>query len=147
MQGIGVPLIPGNYLLSMSIANQDLKKIGTQYFEFSLPIATSFTDSLETTPLFFIKKIENIDTPETKPFTQKGYFTYSILKIEPNFESVFSSGDFLEFLFYVFGAQPKENGKFDFEKSLRWLHPKNQNCELDCTLAFFFKFKSYVSFK
>jgi len=112
---IGVPLLPGNYLLSMSIATQDLKKIGTQYFEFSLPIATSFTDSLETTPIFFIKKIENIDTPETKPFAQKGYFTYSILKIEPNFESVFSSGDFLELLFYIFGAQPKENGKFDFE--------------------------------
>ena len=112
---IGVPLLPGNYLVSMCLATPDLKKFGTQYYEFSLPTAASVTENLETTPIFFVKKIENLDTPEREPLAHKGFFTYSILKVEPNFEKVFSSGEYLELLIYIFGAQPNENNKYNLE--------------------------------
>jgi hypothetical protein len=42
----GYPLPPGNYLLSMAITSRDFLRIGTQYFEFSLPDPLSYTDTL-----------------------------------------------------------------------------------------------------
>ena len=111
----GYLLAPGNYLLSMAICSQKLEKIGTQYFELSLPDTASLTDELETTPLFFVKHQEYMDSPEKRPTAHKGFFTYSILKIEANFENIFSPEDNLELLFYVFGAQSKEDGQFDIE--------------------------------
>jgi hypothetical protein len=111
----GYLLAPGNYLLSMAISSQDLEKIGTQYLELSLPDPSSLPGRLETTPLFFVKHQEYMDSPEKRPTAHKDLFTYSILKIEPNFEKVFSSGDNLELLFFVFGAQSTEDGQFDIE--------------------------------
>jgi hypothetical protein len=52
------PLPAGKYLLAMALTSPDLKKIGTQYFEFTLPDPVSFTDRLETTPIFSSKNIE-----------------------------------------------------------------------------------------
>lgn len=111
----GYPLPPGNYILSMAITSQNLEKIGTQYFEFFLPDATSFTDSLETTPIFFVKNIKGMDAPEMRPEVHKDFFTWSILQIETNIERIFSSGDSFELLFFIFGAQPLENGKYNIE--------------------------------
>ncbi|GAH32381.1 unnamed protein product, partial [marine sediment metagenome] len=101
-------LPPGDYLLSMAIASQKLEKIGTQYFEFSLPNEVSFTDSLDTTPLFFLKRMRQLDTPELKASLHRGVFTYIIFQIEPNVEKIFSSGDSLDVFYFVFGSQPDE---------------------------------------
>lgn len=111
----GYLLAPGNYFLSMAICSQKLEKIGTQYYELSLPDTASLTERLETTPFFFVKRQEYMDSPEKRPTVHKGLFIYSILKIEPNFENIFSPEDNLELLFYVFGAQSAENGQFDIE--------------------------------
>ncbi len=102
----GYPLPPGNYLLSMAIASQNLEKIGTQYFEFTLPSAASFTEGLETTPIFFNKKINQMSAPESTTNIHKGFFTYSILQIEPNLDRVFSKGDNLDIFFFIYGTQP-----------------------------------------
>ncbi len=111
----GYPLAPGNYLLSMAVCSQKLEKIGTQYLELSLPDMSSLGDKLETTPFFFVRTQEFMDSPEKRPTAHKGLFTYSILKIEPHFENIFSSGDNLELLYYIFGAQPAEDGTFSIE--------------------------------
>lgn len=111
----GYPLLPGDYLLSMAIASENLEKIGTQYFEFSLPNPSSFTNSLETTPIFFIKSMKRMASAELKTKVHKGFFTYSVLQIEANVERIFSPGDNFELLFYIFGAQPLENGKYNIE--------------------------------
>ncbi len=113
----GYPIPPGNYLLAMAIASQKLEKIGTQYYEFSLLNAATLTDKVETTPLFFLKNFERMDAPETRPIAHKGFFTYSVLRLEPNVDAVFSPGDNLELLFYVFGAQPNQAGNFVIEVS------------------------------
>jgi len=108
-------LPPGNYLLSMAIASAKLEKIGTQYFEFSLPNEAAFTDRLESTPIFLLKKIEQLEAPEMRASLHKGFFTYIIFQIEPNLEKIVSPGDNLEVFFFVFGAQPDESSKYNLE--------------------------------
>ncbi len=109
------PFPPGNYILSMAIASQDLGKVGTQYFEFSLPDPLSSPDGLDTTPIFFVKNIKRMASPESRAEVHKDFFTYSVLQIEANVERIFSPTDNFEVFFYIFGAQPSETGKHDIE--------------------------------
>jgi hypothetical protein len=109
------PFPPGNYILSMAIASQNLEKIGTQYFEFSLPDPLSSLHGLDTTPIFFVKNIKRMSAPESRVEVHKDFFTYSVLQIEANVERIFSPTDNFEVFFYVFGAQPSETGKHNIE--------------------------------
>jgi hypothetical protein len=111
----GYPLPPGNYLLSMAITSQDFQTIGVQYYEFSLPDPFSFTETLETTPIFFAKSLKQVATPETVADIHKGFFAYSILQIEPNLERVFSPQNNLDIFFYVFGSQANAQGQTDID--------------------------------
>ena len=111
----GYLLTPGNYLLSMAVCSQKLEKIGTQYYEFSLPEIAALTDTLITTPIFLVKAQKYLESPERRPTAHKGSFVYSIVNIEPNVEKVFSSEDNLGLFFYIFGAQQDEAGKFSIE--------------------------------
>jgi len=111
----GYPFPPGRYLASIAIASEDLEKIGTQYLELSLPDVAAMTDRLETTPLFFYKNMEEMSSPETMVTVHKGFFTYSILKFEPNLEGAHSCGDTMEVFFYIYGAQPVEGQNFNIE--------------------------------
>ena len=115
---------PGNYILSMAIASQDLKKIGTQYFEFSLPDPLSSTGGLDTTPILFIKDIKRMPSPESRTEVHKDFFTFSTLQIEPNVERIFSPTDNFEVFFYVLGAQPSETGKYDIDVGFEVLKGK-----------------------
>ncbi len=111
----GYPLPPGNYLLSMAITSRDFLKIGTQYFEFSLPDPLSFTDTLETTTIFFAEKLTQVSAPETVVEIHKGFFAYSILQIEPNLERVFSPDENLDIFFFIFGSQANAQEQSDIE--------------------------------
>jgi len=111
----GCPLPPGDYLLSMAVSSQNLEKIGTQYQELSLPNALSFSGELDTTPLFFASNIDTMSAVEPHAEIHKDFFTYSILRIEPNLDKIFSPTDHMELFFYILGAKPNEQGKFDIE--------------------------------
>ena len=110
---IGCTLPPGKYLLSMAITSKDLKTIGTQHTEFDTPAA--MTEELVTSPVFFVQALEQIAAPETMVEIHKGYFTYSILKINPNLAKEFTSGDNLDIFFNIFGAQKNAAGTNDLE--------------------------------
>ena len=111
----GYPFPPGHYLASIAIASKNLEKIGTQYLKLSLPDTAAITDRIETTSLFFYKKLEEMPAPETRVAVHKGFFTYSILKFEPNPEKTFSSGDRMEVFFFIYGAQPVEGQNYNIE--------------------------------
>lgn len=111
----GYPLPPGNYLLSVAITSQDFKSIGTQYYEFSLPDPFSYTDTLETTPIFFVRNIKQVAAPETVADIHKGFFAYSILQIEPNLEKAISPQENLDIFFYIFGSQADAQEQTDIE--------------------------------
>ena len=126
----GYPFPPGHYLVSIAITSKDLKKIGTQYLELSLPDAAAMTDKLETTSLFFYKNVEEMSSPETMVTVHKGFFTYSYLKFGPNLEGAYPSGGTIEVFFFIYGAQPEEAQNFNIEinyevlkgedRELRW---------------------------
>lgn len=111
----GYPLPSGHYLLALAITTMDLQKIGTAYYEFTLPDASTFTKALETTPVFFLKSYEQTEGPETHTVFHKGFFTYSILKIVPNLDRIFAVGDNLDLFFYIIGAQPNEQKQYNIE--------------------------------
>jgi hypothetical protein len=111
----GYPLPPGNYLLSMAITSRDFLKIGTQYFEFSLPDPLSYTDTLETTPIFFAKKLTQVAGPETVVEIHKDFFAYSILQIEANLERIFSPNENLDIFFFIFGSQANPQAGSDID--------------------------------
>jgi len=115
MYTTGYPLPPGNYLLSMAITSTDFLRIGTQYFEFSLPDPLSYTDILETTPIFFAKKLTQVAGPETVVEIHKGFFAYSILQIEPNLEHIFSPNENLDIFFFIFGSQADAQSQSDID--------------------------------
>jgi hypothetical protein len=111
----GYPLPPGNYLLSMAVTSFELKKIGTKYFEFSLPDAASITESIETTPCFFVKELNRMASPETTVKIHKNFFTYSLLEITPYIDNILPQGKDLDIFFFILGAKPSEDGKFNIE--------------------------------
>jgi hypothetical protein len=112
---IGYPLAPGEYLLSAALTSPDLKKIGICYYQFSLPDASTFTSTLETTPIFFVKEMKQVEAAETRTIIHKGFFTYSVLQVTPNLGNVFTAGDNLDIFYYIFGTQPNEQKKYDIE--------------------------------
>lgn len=109
----GYPLPMGKYLLAISIASKDLQRIGVQYFEFSTPVAQDMENEMLTTPVFFVKNLTQMASPETTTELHQDYFTYSVLQVTPNLEKIFKAGENLDILFFVFGAQPNESQQYD----------------------------------
>jgi len=114
---VGYPLLPGTYLLAIALTSQDLKKIGLQYYDFSLPDPKSFTKELETTPIFLLKELKNTQVVENRTELHKGLFVYSVAQITPNIDNVIAVGDPLDVFYVIFGAQPNEQNKYKIEVS------------------------------
>ena len=112
---IGDPLPPGDYLLALAFASTDLSEIGTSYIEFSLPKFSSYKNKLETTPVFFVKSLQRISSPETEVKVHKNYFFYSVLKIVPKVENIFHQGETPDIFYFIYGARPNQERKFDIE--------------------------------
>lgn len=114
----GYPLPPGRYTLGLALATQNLDKIGTQYYSFTLPDAASYTEELDTTPIFFARDIKRMTAPETRAEIHKGFFTYSVLQVIPNLDNTFNPGDNLDIFLFVFGLEPNpETQRYDIDVS------------------------------
>lgn len=111
---IGYPLPAGDYVLAMAISSPDYSKVGTQYYEFSLPSAAAFTE-IDITPAFFVNKMNQMSAVEMQTEVHKGFFTYSLYQMDPNVDNTFSPGDNLDIFFYIFGIQANAEGKYDIE--------------------------------
>ncbi len=112
---VGYPLMPGEYLASIAVCSQDLKKIGVQYIDFKLPDPKSFTSTIDTTPIFFMKEYKQVQAPEQKPELHKGFFAYSVIQVTPSLDNVFVVGQVLDLFTYIFGCQPKSGSTYDIE--------------------------------
>jgi len=115
LYSIGDPLPPGDYLLALAFASTDLSEIGTTYIEFSLPDLLGFPNKLETSPVFFVKSLQRISSPETEVKLHKNCFFYSVLKIEPKMENIFQQGETPDIFYFIYGARPNQERKFDLE--------------------------------
>jgi len=139
LYSVSYPLPFGHYLLSIAITSLDLQKIGTAYHEFTIPDPSQFSKNLDTSSVFFIKQIEQMEAVEPRTVFHKGYFTYSVLKIVPNLQKIFRTGENLDIFFFIFGAQPNPSQQYEIEinfevkkgeeSSLKWA-PQTYNSPL-----------------
>lgn len=112
---VGYPLPFGHYLLALAVTSMDLKNIGIAYHEFTVPDPAQFSKALDTTPVFFVKQMDQTESAEQRTVFHKGLFTYSILRIVPNLDNVFLPGENLDIFFFIFGAQPNPSQQYDIE--------------------------------
>jgi len=108
---------PGRYLLSAAAASLDMTKIGLIFQEFYLPIPSDFKKDLGLTPLFFVKSLKRMPSPDSAISLYKNLFHYATLEIEPYFDHAFSLQEKLDVLYFILGMTPGEDGKFKFEVS------------------------------
>jgi len=106
---------PGRYLLSAAAASLDLSKIGLVFQEFNLPSPSDFKRNLGLTPLFFIKSIKRMPSPDSAINLYKNFFHYATLEIEPLFDHEFSQTEKLDIFYIILGGIPDENSRFSFE--------------------------------
>jgi len=112
---VGYPVPPGTFVLALAVTTHDLKKIGTQYVEFVLPDPKAAAKEMDTTPVLFLKEYADAPAAETITAIHKGFFRWATLKITPNIDNVFNVGDVLDLFFYINGAQPNDQNKFDID--------------------------------
>jgi len=108
---------PGPYLLCAAAASLDLTKIGLVFQEFHLPSPSDFRKNLSLTPLFFVKSLKRIPSPDSEIVLYKNIFHYATLEIEPHTDHRFTPQEKLDILYFILGLKPSEDGKFDFEVS------------------------------
>ena len=116
----GYPMPAGHYLLAIAITPPfktiaDLKTIGSAYYDFEVPDPSQYAKTLETTPIFFVKEMEQMEAVETRTVLHRGFFTYSVLKVVPNLDKVFSAGQNLDIFFFIFGTQPNAQNQYEIE--------------------------------
>lgn len=156
--GFGLPY--GKYTAAMLLAHidpkkggADIKKVGVGYYDLVLPGPETYPNALETTPLFFARNIEQMPSYEARPTVHKGLFTYSVLQIVPNIESVVTAEDKsqIEVLFFVFGAKAKDEPAAQSQPVVQPAQPKYEieiNFEVqkeDGTTAIKWQAQNYVS--
>jgi hypothetical protein len=112
---LGYPLPAGDYLAAVALASPDLKKVGIQYHEFSLPDPASFTKELDITPMLFLKNYEQVQAAETTTELHKDLFSWSIARITPNLDRVFKVGEPAEAFFFIYGAQPGSDQRYNIQ--------------------------------
>ncbi len=111
----GYPMPAGQYLLAIAIASPDLKTVGTAYHDFTVPDPSEYAKALKTTPIFFVKEMEQMEGVESRTVLHRGFFTYSVLKIVPNLEKSFSAGQNLDVFFFIFGTQANAQNQNEIE--------------------------------
>jgi len=112
--GFGLPC--GKYTVAMLFSaldpkkgTADTKRVGVGYYDINLPGPESYQATIDTTPIFFAKAIEQMQEYERRPVIHKGFFTYSVLQIVPNIDNVVTAEDKsqIEVFYFVLGAKPK----------------------------------------
>lgn len=106
----GFPLPPAKYTLAMAITTPDLKKVGVGYYDFTLPEPETYEKTIDTTPVFFTNKIDQMQSAEVYVTVHRGFFTWSILQIVPDINSAVTAENKgqIEVIYYVLGAKTKQ---------------------------------------
>jgi len=98
----------------------DLKKVGVTYLDIDLPGPESYLTSLETTPVFFAKKLDDImRQPDLITSLHEGIFKWSKIQVVPNIDNAVSPGEVLRIAYCILGAkskaEPGQQAKNDIE--------------------------------
>jgi photosystem II stability/assembly factor-like uncharacterized protein len=102
-----VILRPGEYTLGAAFASKDLNKVGVNYIDMDIPGPESYSRTLEMTPPFFIKHLEQMEEPDQVFLLHKNEFTYSLNEIVINIDNVLLPGEQMMISYFILGAIPK----------------------------------------
>ncbi len=107
----------GEYLLSMAITSMDLKRIGVVNYSFTLPDPLGFKENLAISPVFFIKSLKELQSPEIPPVVHKDYFIYYALQLEPKLQNIFEAEEMPDIFYFIYGCanDPHDQKKFDID--------------------------------
>ena len=111
---VGYPLPVADYLAAVAVTTHDMKKIGTQYCEFSLPDMKALK-ALDTTPILFLKEFKELPQAETVAELHRQFMRYGILQLTPNVENTVAVGEPLDLFFLVLGTQPNAQNAYDID--------------------------------
>ncbi|HQI23051.1 MAG TPA: hypothetical protein PKV90_07565 [Candidatus Saccharicenans sp.] len=115
---LGYPLPAGKYVLAAALGERASKKIGTTYYDFEIPNYEELArtnNKLETSSLFLLKDIQQMDAQENYPNFHKDYFSWIIFKAFPYPDNKLRPGDQPNLMFMIYGAKTDENQSFDLE--------------------------------
>jgi hypothetical protein len=103
----GLALPSGQYTLALVLSTPDMKKISVGYCDIALPGPEAYATSLMTTDPIVVTAMEQVE-PDQRPTIHRGHFTWGAAKVETNAACEIASGENLEVLFFVLGAEPKD---------------------------------------
>jgi len=115
---LGYPLPAGKYVLAAALGQRATKKIGTTYYDFEIPNYEELAQTnnkLETSSLFLLKDIQQMDAQENYPNFHKDYFSWIVFRAFPYPDNKLKPGDQPNLMFMIYGAQADENQTFDLE--------------------------------
>ena len=115
---LGYPLPAGKYILAAALGHRATQKLGTTYYDFEIPDYEELArtnNKLETSSLFLLKDIQQMDTQENYPNFHKDYFSWIIFKAFPYPDNKLRPGDQPNLMFMIYGAKTDENQSFDLE--------------------------------
>ena len=103
----GLALPAGQYTLALVLGTPDMKKLSVGYCDVTLPGPEAHAATLMTTDPIVVTAMEQVE-PDQRPTIHRGFFTWGAAKIETNAACEIASGENLEVLFFVLGAEPKD---------------------------------------
>ncbi|HRD01864.1 MAG TPA: hypothetical protein PLP57_04375 [Candidatus Saccharicenans sp.] len=114
---LGYPLPAGKYIIAAALGHRATQKLGTTYYDFEIPDYEEVAQSnkLETTSLFLLKDIQQMDTQENYPNFHKDYFSWIIFKAYPCPDNKLKPGDQPNLMFMIYGVKVDENQQADIE--------------------------------
>lgn len=103
----GLALPHGQYTMALVLASPDMKKLGVSYSDITLPGADATASALVPTDPVIVIAMDQVE-PDQRPTIHRGCFTWGAAKVVTNAAYEVGSGENLEILFFVLGAQVKD---------------------------------------
>ena len=103
----GLAMPHGQYTMAFVLASSDMKKLSVAYGDVTLPGSEATASALMPTDPVIILAMDQVE-PDQRPTIHRGCFTWGAAQVVTNAAAEVASGENLEILFFVLGAQVKD---------------------------------------
>lgn len=103
----GLAMPHGQYTMAFVLASADMKKLSVAYSDVTLPGSEATASALMPTDPVIILAMDQVE-PDQRPTIHRGCFTWGAAQVVTNAAAEVASGENLEILFFVLGAQVKD---------------------------------------
>ena len=103
----GLAMPHGQYTMAFVLASADMKKLSVAFSDVTLPGSEATASALMPTDPVIIQAMDQVE-PDQRPTIHRGCFTWGAAQVVTNAAAEVASGENLEILFFVLGAQVKD---------------------------------------